>query len=169
MLPYFDNMKFNACLSFSVTLALSGDVVPLRTPGEYVVPKGGTVTFTCNSSSFIVPTWQVEFKALGRTSGPGFNTIALLEVLRNVNSTDNASDGFPNPTSFTVHNIPEESNGSYVKCSANILASSKAIIIVEGEYLHIMHCNIDRAIMWSLHVQPLTHSTMDIVICLHFI
>ena len=167
MLPYFDNMK---CLSFSVTLALSGDVVPLRTPGEYVVPEGGTVTFTCNSSSFIAPTWQVEFKTLGH-GGPGFSTIALLEVLQNVNSTDNVSDGFANPTSFTVHNIPVESNGSYVKCSANILASSKAIIIVEGEYLHIMHYNIDRAIMWGLHVQPLNikHSTMDIVICLHFI
>ena len=128
-------MKFNACLSFSVTLdlALSGDVVPLRTPGEYVVPEGGTVTFTCNSSSSIIaPTWQVEFKTLGRTTSDGFSTRALLEVLQNVNSTDNVSDGFPNPTSFTVHSIPEESNGSYVTSSGQRFAHSKAIIYVEG-------------------------------------
>ena len=125
-------MMLSVCLFFSVTLALSGDVVPLHTPGEYVVPERGNVTFTCNSSSSIAATWQVEFTPLGRAKGTSFSTRAVLGLLQNATTTDNVSDQFPNPTSFTVHNIPVESNGSFVKCSAQTFAHSKAIIYVEG-------------------------------------
>ena len=115
----------------SVTLALSGDAVPTDTPGEYVVPESGTVTFTCNSSS-ATPIWKVDLKALGSTADFS-NTKTLLSQLQNVNSSDIGS--FPNPTSFTVHNIPKESNGSYVECSAQGRVNSIAIIFVEGENL----------------------------------
>ena len=118
--------------SGTLILALSGDAVPTNTPGGYVVPEKGNVTFTCNSSD-VAPVWKVDLKALGSTTDFS-NTKILVSDLENVSSSDNGS--FPNPTSFTVHNIPAESNGSYVECSAQGRANSIAIIFVEGENLY---------------------------------
>ena len=116
-----------------MTLGLSGDVVPTDILGEYVVPERGNVTFTCSSSS-ATPIWKVDLKALGSTTDFS-NTKTLLSQLQNVSSLDIGS--FPNPTRFTVHNIPTESNGSYVECSAQGRANSIAIIYVEGENLYL--------------------------------
>ena len=126
-------MKFTVVCPFSVTLALSGDAVPTDTPSEYVVPEKGNVTFTCNSSS-VSPVWKVDLKTLGSSSS-FINTETLQSELESVSSSDHGS--FPNPTSFTVHNIPTESNGSYVNCSVQDHINSIAIIFVEGENLYL--------------------------------
>ena len=133
---FIGNMKYTVCLFFSVTLALSGDAVQTDTLSEYVVPERGNVTFTCNSSS-VSPVWKVDLKTLGSTADFS-NSKSLLSQLQNVSSSDNGS--FPNPTSFTVHNIPIESNGSYVECSAQGRANSTAIIFVEGANLYLKLC-----------------------------
>lgn len=118
---------------FSATLDLSVDAVSIDIPGGYIVPEKGNVTFTCSSSSALVsPDWRVDLKTLGNTAGL-FTSSADLRSLPRVSSTDNST--FPNPTSFTVHNIPAESNGSYVECSSRNLGISSALILVEGESL----------------------------------
>ena len=141
----------------SVTLALSGDAVPTDTPGEYVVPESGTVTFTCNSSS-ATPLWKVDLKALGSTTDFS-NTKTLVSDLQNVNSSDNGS--FPNPTSFTVHNIPTESNGLYVECSAQGRVNSTAIIFVEVENLYLFIVCLQKAVLWQ-HNTLCCHGNMSV-------
>ena len=141
----------------SVTLALSGDAVPTDTPGEYVVPESGTVTFTCNSSS-ATPIWKVDLKALGSTADFS-NTKTLVSDLQSVSSSDNGS--FPNPTSFTVHNIPTKSNGSYVECSAQGRVNSTAIIFVEGENLYLFIVCLQKAVLWQ-HNTLCCHGNMSV-------
>ena len=142
----------------SVTLALSGDAVPTDTPNEYVVPERGTVTFTCNSSD-VPPGWNVDFKKLGSSSGFASTDTLLSGILENVSSSDIGS--FPNPTSFTVHNIPTESNGSYVECSAQGRVNSTAIIFVVGENLYLFIVCLQKAVLWQ-HNTLCCHGNMSV-------
>ena len=131
--------SLNACLSFSVTVDLSVDALPIDIPGGYVVPERGNVTFTCNSSMReVLPDWKVDFKGLGSTKGR-VDSKNIIGTVSNVTSPDSEN---PNPTSFTVHGIPAESNDSYVECLAGISAKSNATILVEGEGLYLYNTHL---------------------------
>ena len=111
------------CVSSSVTL--SADALPI--PGGYIVPERGNVTFTCSSSLGGIILWKVDLKILGNTTD--FEVVGALRALDSVSSSH---ENLANPSSFTVHNIPLESNGSFVAC-ADRVSEWNATIIVQGK------------------------------------
>ena len=111
------------CMSSSVTL--TADAFPI--PGGYIVPERGNVTFTCSSSSSIILLWKVDFKILGNTTY--FNVLEDVTALDFVSSSHGNQD---NPANITVHNIPLESNGSFVACTDGA-SECNATVFVQGK------------------------------------
>ena len=110
-------------MSSSVTL--SADALPI--PGGYIVPERGNVTFTCSSSSSIILLWKVDFKILGNTTY--FKVLEDVTALDFVSSSHGNQD---NPANITVHNIPLESNGSFVACTDGA-SECNATVFVQGK------------------------------------
>ena len=85
------------------TVNLSADGDPA--PGGYVVPEGGSITFTCNSSlpgSGGGVVWEVDLRVpSGRASFIASQGVAAL--LPQVTSPDTST--LANPTSITISNI----------------------------------------------------------------
>ena len=118
-------MSIYKCVSSSVTL--TADALPI--PGGYIVPERGNVTFTCSSNSGGHLLWKVDFKILGNTTD--FETVGDLTNLKSVSSSHKNRD---NPASFTVHNIPLKSNGSFVACTSDN-SECHATIFVQGKII----------------------------------
>ena len=88
------------------TVSLSADALSI--PGGYVVPKGGTITFICNSSFNRVLLWRVNLTEMNNIEN--LVTTFTLKGTTEFNSSDTAN---ANPTSFNFHNIFIE-NSPYV-------------------------------------------------------
>ena len=126
-------MNMNPCLLLSVTLDVSSKAVPIDIPGICVVPENDDVTFTCTSTLDVFPTWRVDLKVLGNTTG--FVDSTEVSSLPSVSSREGG-----NPTCFTVRNISSKSNGSFVECKAASPSFSITVnitILVEGESLYV--------------------------------
>ena len=114
------------------TVSLSADALSI--PGGYVVPKGGTITFRCNSTSssgIILLFWQVNLTEMNDIEE--LVTTITLNGIVGFNSSD--AQG-ANPTSFTFHNISFDNSPSVVECTDLSLdpnGVSRATIIVEGK------------------------------------
>ena len=108
----------------------------MAAPGGYVVPEGGNITFTCNSS---LPDsglfWDVDLKVQGGitsfTASVGFPT-----SLPQVSTPDTSPSA--NPASITISNITSKNNRSFVSCSREGLGMSNATIFVEGEKINMV-------------------------------
>ena len=124
----------NPCLPLSVTLDILGKAVPIDIPGVCVVPENDDVTFTCNTTENVFPTWRVDLKVLGNTTGFA-DSAQVSSLLPSVSSREGG-----NPASFIVHNISSKSNGSFVECKAASPSFSillNTTILVEGESLYV--------------------------------
>ena len=122
-------------LSFLYVVTLSADADPA--PGGYVVPEGGNVTFTCNSSlpnSGVL--WDIDLKVEGSIASFSAS-VGLPRALPQVSTPDTAPSA--NPASITISNITSKNNCSFVGCSKEGLGMSKATIIVEGEVTIMNH------------------------------
>ena len=112
------------------TVSLSADALPIQ--GGYVVPKGGNITLTCNSSSNRVLLWRVNLTEMNNIENP--ITAFTLNGIAGFISSD--TPGANNPTSFTFYNISFENSPSVVECtdlSDDPNGVSRATIIVEGK------------------------------------
>ena len=139
------------------TVSLSADALSI--PGGFVVPAGGNITFTCNSTSssdIILLFWRVNLTEM--------NDIKKLVTTVTLNGTVgfNSSDAQgANPTSFTFHNISFENSPSVVECTDLSLAPngvSRATIIVEGKSKK----------MTRMHAKPGTSAcTIQLMVLMH--
>ena len=122
-------------LSFLYIVTLSADADPA--PGGYVVPEGGSITFTCNSSlpDSGVLLWDLDLKVEG-DSARYSASVGLPRSLPQVSTSDTSPSA--NPASFTISNITSKNNCSFVGCTREGLGMSNATIIVEGEGYRIM-------------------------------
>ena len=117
--------------TFFHTVSLSADA--LSTPGGYVVPAGGNITFRCSSTSsdIILLFWRVNLTEMNNIENP--ITAFTLNGIAGFISSD--TPGVNNPTSFTFYNISFE-NSPVVECtdlSDDPNGVSRATIIVEGK------------------------------------
>ena len=114
------------------TVSLSADALSI--PGGYVVPKGGNITFTCNSTSsseIILLFWRINLTEMNDIEE--LVTTVTLNGIVGFNSSDMAN---ANPASFTFRNISFENSPSVVECTDLSLdpnGVSRATIIVEGK------------------------------------
>ena len=121
--------SYNTVFTFSVTLSADADPAP----GGYVVPEGGSITFTCNyslSDSRGGVLWKVDL----RVSGGKVTDIASQGVaawLPQVTSPDTTA--LANPASLTINNITWGNNQSFVECFREGSGLSNVTFIVEGE------------------------------------
>ena len=122
-------------LSFLYIVTLSADADPA--PGGYVVPQGGSITFTCNSSlpDSGVLLWEIDLKVEGSITSFSAS-VGLARALPQVSTPDTSPSA--NPASFTISNITSKNNCSFVVCSREGLGMSNATIIVEGEGYRII-------------------------------
>ena len=117
---------------YAVTINLSADAQPI--PGGYVVPEGGNVTFTCNSSLGGI-SWTLDLKVPGGTAELTASA-GLARSIPQVSSPDTMPSA--NPATITIHNVTSENNQSTVQCSDPITGTeaSSARVIVEGKRLN---------------------------------
>ena len=111
------------------TVSVSADALSI--PGGYVVPKGGTITFTCVSSSNGVLLWRVNLTEMNDIKNL-VTTVTLNEIV-GFNSSDAIN---VNPASFTFRNISFENSPSVVECTDPSIDPNgvlRATIIVEGK------------------------------------
>ena len=123
------------CVSFSLpSVILTTDAQPTALPNTYVIPVGGNVTFTCNSSGGDL-LWTVNV-----TGSMGYSRIrSNTEGLKGRPGLSVSDESTVTTSIITLHNISLESNPSPVKChDLSITDGSKDVavlmIIVEGEY-----------------------------------
>ena len=118
------------------TVSLSADALSI--PGGYVVPKGGNITFTCNSTSssdIILLFWRVNLTQMNDIKK--LVTTVTLNGMEGFNSSDTPG---ANPASFTFHIISFDNSPSVVECtdlSDDPNGVSRATIIVEGKSKNI--------------------------------
>ena len=123
------------CVSFPLpTVVLTTDAQPTALTDTYVVPVGGNVTFTGNSSGgdllwSLNVTGSMKYSRI-RTSTEGLKRHPGFSV---------SDESTVTTAIITFHNISLESNPSPVECrDLNIQDGSKdravLMIIVEGEY-----------------------------------
>ena len=118
-------------LSFPYIVTLSADADPA--PGGYVVPEGGNITFTCNSSlpdSDGGVLWEVDLRVPGGRV-THITSKGLAALLPQVTSPDATT--LANPASLTINSVTSENNQSFVECVREGFGYSNATIIVEGE------------------------------------
>ena len=101
-------------------------------PGGYVVPDGGSIAFTCNSS---LPDsggvlWAIDLRIPGGRAISAAS-IGVADLLPQVTSPDTST--LANPASLTISNVTLESNQSFVECFREGFGLSNATFIVEGE------------------------------------
>ena len=114
---------------FTFTVTLSADAEPA--PGGYVVPEGGNITFTCNSS---LPgtdggvLWEVDLRVPGgRVAFMASQGVA--SVLPQVTSPDTTT--LAHPASLTLSNVTSKNNQTFVGCFREGSKLSNATIIVD--------------------------------------
>ena len=104
-------------------------------PGGYVVPEGGNITFTCNSSlKNSVVFWTVDLRVQG-----GMERVipsAGLDIVQ-VSSPDTSP--LANPATITINKVISVNNRSFVGCSKDGILTSNATILVEGEVSDTKH------------------------------
>ena len=143
--------------TFFHTVSLSADA--LSTPGGYVVPAGGNITFRCSSTSssdIILLFWRVNLTEMNDIKN--LVTTVTLNGIAGFNSSDTAG---ANPASFTFHNISFDNSPSVVECTDLSLdpnGVSRTTIIVEGKSKK----------MTGMHAkQPTSACTMQLVVLVH--
>lgn len=104
-----------------------------QVPGGYVMPAGGSITFTCkhNGTSQEVIFWTID--VVNSTIKQGTAT----ELRGTPGLSSSVKSIIDNPVSITISNPQLAKNGSTVKCEVK-REGSPAVILVEGKADHTM-------------------------------
>ena len=156
-------MNLRTLSTFSVNLSADADPAP----GGYVVPEGGNITFTCNSS---LPDsggvfWEIDLKVPGGTAISAVSK-GVAGVLPQVTSPDTST--LANPASLTISNVTFENNQSFVECFREGFGLSNATFIVEGEVT--IHMQNPTSVVAAIHAcciklyKYMCHHNNDLII-----